>query len=221
MDKLIKATNNELGTITATLALDEVASLHLTPVPDKAPGIIVLEPETDYEEHIYYEAKDAGSGIVTGLVRDVSNLNGGVGIEHANGSPWETMATAEYFNGFVDLWLAEHTQSGIHRGPVSIDYTPGVGDTVTLDLSLSNRHRIQMPAGDITIAAENGTPGQFFMVEITQDGVGGRTVTWFSTIRWSDGAVPTLAVDADKRDTMVFIVTGTDTYDGGSALPNV
>jgi hypothetical protein len=116
MDNLIKVTNNELGTITATLAADEVASLHLTPVPDKAPGIIVLSPGTSEEEHIYYESKDAESGIVSGLVRDISNLNGGAGREHVNGTPWETMIVAEYFNKMIDMLNLEHNQDGTHKG---------------------------------------------------------------------------------------------------------
>lgn len=221
MDKVIKATNNELGTITATLTDVEVSSLHLTPVPDKAPGMIVLNAETSEEEHIYYHTKDAGAGIVSGLVRDISNLNGGDGREHANGTPWETMMTAEYWNGFVDLWLAEHTQSGIHKGPVSVDYAPAIAGTVTIDLSVANRHRIQMPAGNITIAITNETPGQMFLIEIMQDAVGGRTVTWFTTIKWADGAVPVLATGANKKDITGFIVTGTDTYDGVVAIPNL
>lgn len=220
MDKVIKAANNELGTITATITVGEVSSLHLTPVPANAPGIIVLNPATAEEEHIYYDTRDAGAGTVAGLVRDVSNLNGGVGREHANGTPWETMMTAEYFNGFVDLWLEEHTQAGIHKGPVSVAYTPAAAETVTLDLAASNRHKIQMPAGNITIALENGTPGQMFLVELTQDAVGGRTVTWFTTIKWTDGIVPVLSA-ASKRDILGFIITGANTYDGTVAMPNL
>lgn len=114
MDNLIKVTNNELGTITATLATGEVASLHLTPVPDKAPGIIVLSPGTSEEEHIYYGSKDAESGIVSELVRDISNLNGGDGREHVNGAPWETMITSEYLNRLIDMIKTEHNDDGSH-----------------------------------------------------------------------------------------------------------
>jgi hypothetical protein len=220
MDKVIKTSNNELGTITATLTAGEVASLHLSPVAAQAPGIIVLEPGTAKEEHIYYATRDAGAGIVSGLVRDITNLHGGAGVEHTNGAAWETMITAEYWNGFVDLWLAEHTQSGIHRGPVAVAYTPAPGATVTLDLSVANRHKIQMPAGNITVAISNGTPGQIFMIEFTQDGVGSRSVTWFTTIKWADGVVPVLS-GANKRDRIGFIITGANTYDGDLISPNI
>ncbi len=93
-------------------------------------------------------------------------------------------------------------------------YTPAAGGTATLDLGLSNEHKITMPAGNITIAISNASVGQKFIVEITQDGTGSRTVTWFTTIRWVDGTAPTLTTTANKRDTFGFIVTGSGTYDG-------
>ena len=93
-------------------------------------------------------------------------------------------------------------------------YTPAGGATATLDCSLAGRHLITMPAGNITIALSNVTTGQYIQVEITQDGGGSRTVTWFSTIKWAGGVAPTLTTTASKRDVLGFICTGTDTYDG-------
>lgn len=93
-------------------------------------------------------------------------------------------------------------------------YTPDPAGTATLDLALGNDHRIQMPAGNITIAISNAKVGQKFLVSITQDGVGSRTVTWFGTIRWVDGVTPTLTTTLNKRDTFAFVVTGAGTYDG-------
>ena len=98
--------------------------------------------------------------------------------------------------------------------PSAQTYSPAGGATATLDLSLANEHRITMPAGNITIALSNDTNGQKFIVSITQDGTGSRTVTWFSTIKWAGGSVPTLTTTASKRDTFGFIRTGSGTYDG-------
>ena len=93
-------------------------------------------------------------------------------------------------------------------------YTPDAAATATLDLSTGNEHRITMPAGNITIAISNEVSGQKFIISILQDGVGSRTVTWFTTIRWASGSAPTLTTTANKRDVFGFICTGTDTYDG-------
>ncbi len=96
----------------------------------------------------------------------------------------------------------------------SISYTPSIGGTATLDLNLANEHRIQMPAGNITIALSNATDAQKFMVSVTQDSGGSRTVTWFTTIRWAGGFAPTLTTTASARDSFGFVRTGTGTYDG-------
>lgn len=93
-------------------------------------------------------------------------------------------------------------------------YTPAAAGTATLDLSTANLHFITMPAGNITIAISNGTVGQCFVVRILQDAVGGRTVTWFSTIHWAGGSAPTLTTAASHWDTFGFILTATGVYDG-------
>jgi len=92
-------------------------------------------------------------------------------------------------------------------------YTPAGAATATLDVSVGGIHAITMPAGNITIAISNEAVGKCFMIEITQDGTGSRTVTWFTTIKWADGSAPTLTTTASKRDTFGFRVTGVDTYD--------
>lgn len=93
-------------------------------------------------------------------------------------------------------------------------YTPDAAGTATLDVRTGGIHHITMPAGNITIAITNEAVGQCFIIEILQDDVGSRTVTWFTTIKWAGGSAPTLTTTASKRDTFGFRVTGTDTYDG-------
>jgi len=66
----------------------------------------------------------------------------------------------------------------------------------------------------ITIALSNVAVGNVFFVDITQDGVGSRTVTWFTTIKWAGGVAPTLTTTLNKRDTFGFVCTGSGTYDG-------
>ena len=87
------------------------------------------------------------------------------------------------------------------------------GATVTFDVSLGNIHTVTL-GGNRTLAISNETAGQCFIIEITQDGTGSRTVTWFTTIKWAGGSAPTLTTTASKRDVLGFRVTGTDTYDG-------
>lgn len=93
-------------------------------------------------------------------------------------------------------------------------YSPAAAATATCTLATYNKHYITMPAGNITIALSGETTGQCFLIAITQDGGGSRTVTWFSTIRWAGGSAPTLTTTGSKRDVFGFIVTGSATYDG-------
>ena len=123
-----------------------------------------------------------------------------------------SVATKTGVETLTNKTLTKPTIDGHVTGSAS--YTPGVGATATLDCAADNRHSITMPAGNITIALSNITVGQIILVEITQDGGGSRTVTWFSTIRWAGGSAPTLTTTASKRDVFGFICTGSGTYDG-------
>ena len=88
------------------------------------------------------------------------------------------------------------------------------GATITFDLSASNIQTVTL-GGNRTLALSNVSTGQVFMLELTQDGTGSRTVTWFSTIKWaSGGTAPTLTTTANKKDTFGFRCTGSGTYDG-------
>jgi len=87
------------------------------------------------------------------------------------------------------------------------------GATITFDLDAGNVHTVTL-GGNRILALSNADTGQYFVIELTQDGTGSRTVTWFSTIRWVDGTAPTLTTTASKRDVFGFRCTGTNTYDG-------
>lgn len=100
------------------------------------------------------------------------------------------------------------------RNQTAQTYSPAGAGTATLDLSLADQHYVQFPAGNITVALSNDTNNQIFLVSLTQDSTGSRTVTWFTTIKWAGGTVPTLTTTANKRDTFGFIRTGSGTYDG-------
>lgn len=119
-------------------------------------------------------------------------------------------------NTLPSIQAATNTSISVLSGTFNTiqTYAPAGAGTATLDLSKGNIHHITMPAGNITIALSNATTGQCFMVRILQDATGGRTVSWFSTIRWAGGVTPTLSIAAGKADTFGFEITGSGTYDG-------
>lgn len=87
------------------------------------------------------------------------------------------------------------------------------GATVTFDLDAGNVHQVTL-AGNRILAVSNADVGQYFAIELIQDGTGSRTVTWFSTIKWVGNTAPTLTTTGGKKDTFMFRVTGSGTYDG-------
>lgn len=129
--KLFKAKNNEGGTFGATLSAGG-NSATLSVAVGNAPGVIVAEIGTAKEEHIYYAFKDDGTKIISGLIRDYTNLNGGVGQEHLSGQPWETSQAAEYVNNIIDSlregYISEYN---------SPSYVSASSFTVTGDLTAS------------------------------------------------------------------------------------
>jgi hypothetical protein len=93
-------------------------------------------------------------------------------------------------------------------------YTPAISGTANLNLNSTNYHDIQMPAGNVTLALFNPTVGQKFVISIKQDSIGSRLITWFATISWTGGIVPTLTLTANKKDVFGFTCTSAGTYDG-------
>lgn len=96
-------------------------------------------------------------------------------------------------------------------------YSPSGGGLATVDLSDGILHVINFPAGNISVAISNETVGQYFVIELIQDGTGGRTVTsWFSgdTINWQDDTEPTLSTTANTKDVLGFRVVASGEFDG-------
>lgn len=133
----------------------------------------------------------------------------------ANIAPSKIAGTAAVLSG--NTFTGKNTFANTVQTITS--YTPSSGGTVAIDLSVGNVHHITMPAGNITITVSNGSVGQFFLIRVLQDSVGSRTISWFSTIKWSGGSAPTSS-GANKVDTMVFEVVSSGNYDGTAAITN-
>lgn len=99
--------------------------------------------------------------------------------------------------------------------PQRMLYAPAAAGTVTVDASMGNAAHVVMPAGNITIAAptnpRNGTRLEF---SITQDAIGGRTITWNAAFKKAaDGAGGAAGVGATS-----FVYNGTNWVQIGGAL---
>jgi hypothetical protein len=90
-------------------------------------------------------------------------------------------------------------------------HTETDGATVTFDFDDGNVQEVTL-AGNRTFAFTNAKPGGRYMVKITQDATGSRTVTWPGNIKWSGGSAPTLTTTAGKTDIVSLMYDGTDFY---------
>jgi len=152
----------------------------------------------------------SGSNLIT-YTRAIDNTTDQA---HSAGAVVEYIWNADDLADLVDGILVEHSQTGKHTIKTVTNYSPAAAATQNIDLSLGNEFRIQMPDGNVILTTSNGSDGQKFIVTIIQDAVGSRTVTWFATISWVDGSAPTLTTTASKKDTLGFIATSSDTFDG-------
>lgn len=85
--------------------------------------------------------------------------------------------------------------------------------TITFDLSVSNHHRTTL-GGNRTLAISNASVGQYFTIEIIQDGTGTRVPAFFTTIKWPGAVAPTLTTTINKTDVFGFIVVSAGNYLG-------
>lgn len=174
------------------------------------------------------------SGVATNLTGTAAGLTAGTVTTNANltgaiTSSGNATSLGSFSSSALAGALTDETGSGVAvfgtnptiakpvvnaRNQTAQTYTPAGGGTSILDLSLADQHYVTFPAGNITVALSNDTNNQIFLVSLTQDSSGSRTVTWFTTIKWAGGVTPTLTTTANKRDTFGFIRTGSGTYDG-------
>jgi hypothetical protein len=152
-------------------------------------------------------------GIIDGNnVVDCVRGMAGTAQQHSPGAVVEILVDAVYINRMIAGILLDRDQLG-RRILITDTYTPVGAGTTTLDLASGRIHRVTMPAATQTLAISDAAVGQAFMVEIINT-TGQGALTWFSTIKWADGAVPALTGVNGKKDTFGFICTGAGTYDG-------
>lgn len=206
-------------TLDGNVALGDDSIVLTTVTGLQAPGLLCIDrtngstSTSTVREYIYFTG--ISTRTLTGVTR---GLGGSTAQPHNSGALVEEIISIDHWNDLLESILVGHNSNGTHKSfPIiqSVQTSaPAAGGTATLDLSTGNYQAVTMPAGNVTLTISNETAGQCFAIEITQDGVGSRTVTWFSTIRWAEGSAPTLTTTANKKDTFTFVVTGTDTYDG-------
>lgn len=92
---------------------------------------------------------------------------------------------------------------------------------LTLDLTAGNAFEVSLTGNVTTLTISNpptsGTLGKFVLI-LTQDATGSRTVTWPASVKWEGGTAPTLTTTASRSDILVFITTDAGTTWYGNVI---
>lgn len=79
--------------------------------------------------------------------------------------------------------------------------TQSAAGTLTPDFSAGDSITFTFGAGNLTVANPTHIgAGQHYLMAITQDAVGGRTITWGTDFKWGGGTAPTLSTGAANKD---------------------
>jgi len=89
-------------------------------------------------------------------------------------------------------------------------YSANTGTAITVDLANGTVQNLTL-TGNATITMPTAVAGKSFIIILSQDGTGGRTVTW-STVSWPTANAPTITVQASKKDIYSFFSDSTSWY---------
>jgi len=89
-------------------------------------------------------------------------------------------------------------------------YTANTGTAITVDLANGTVQNLTL-TGNATITMPTAVAGKSFIIILSQDATGSRTVTW-STVSWPGATAPTVTSTASKRDIYSFFSNGTSWF---------
>jgi len=98
-------------------------------------------------------------------------------------------------NGQLTGWRQTQNNAG---GSWTVSFTQGNHQRITLTSNIS-----------ITLSAIGVQAGGVYTVEVLQDSVGGRTVTWNNVV-WAQGVAPVSTATANRKDVFTFYFDGSN-----------
>ena len=89
-------------------------------------------------------------------------------------------------------------------------YSANTSTAITVDLANGTVQNLTL-TGNATITMPTAVAGKSFIIILSQDATGSRTVTW-STVSWPSATAPTVTSTASKRDIYSFFSNGTSWF---------
>ena len=195
LDNISSSFNGSTATFNMTVSGQSVTSGSAQQLLVSLGGVI-QNPDTDYTvstNTITFTTAPA-SGLSFFAILMGQPLN--------TGTPADSTVTSAKLTN--NLTLGGRTTVASSLGTVSA--LGSVTTNQTLDLTTANNFSMTL-GGSITLnQPSNMAAGQAGIVVITQDGTGGRTVTFNTTWKFPSGSAPTLSTAANAVDVLVFYV---------------
>jgi hypothetical protein len=204
------------GSNTVTLQLSGADKFNTTTGPTTA-TLTVLNQGALYQYNsstaVWMDVAESGGGGVSSVTAADSTIT----VAGTTTNPTiavNAIAESKVTNLTTDLAAKAPLASPTFTGTVTIPRAIGTPVTLTdaatiaVDAALSNHFRVTLTAsGHVFGTPTNPVDGQRILLEIIQDGTGGRTMTTWNA-PWHFGttvAQPTLSTGANKRDFLGFV----------------
>jgi len=117
-----------------------------------------------------------------------------------------------------DLDVGNFDLLNVKTATFTLQTQSGVTGAITVNWTNGQKHKVVFGAGNITFSFTTPAETGNFILELTQDATGGRTVTWPATVRWTNDIEPTLTTTGSRTDLFSFWWNGT--YYLGMMAPN-
>ncbi len=111
-----------------------------------------------------------------------------------------TVQTLNVTTGVRSQSGAYHTTRRDDRGNVT--------GSMTVTATNGNVQRFRLTGNITSVTLTGFLAGGAVVLDLVQDGTGGRTITWPSTIDWANGSAPTLTTTADRKDRIALELAG-------------
>ena len=98
--------------------------------------------------------------------------------------------------------------TGAQRGSVGSHTLNG---TISLNLNERNNYKFTLSGNGVLSNPSNQTAGQHGVIELVQDGTGGRTASFGSNWKFPGGTAPTLSTAANAQDLLAYYVAASGT----------
>lgn len=150
------------------------------------------------------------SAAVTGTANQVVVTNGSGSITLSTPQSIGTTSTPQFSRiglGTGAGGTAVITTTGIFNVGLFDNGNCGAAATITWTSGMVEKTTLNDATCVLTFSAPTAA-GTWFTLEVIQDGVGGRLVTWPGTVVWEGGVAPTLSTAASSKDVCSFLYDG-------------